>query len=73
MVAGINLERLLHEITQEEAVALFRRWLAETEKGRTAAKDAKKELHGKNLACWCRPNQVCHGDVWLEVGNEMEG
>ena len=60
----------LHDLTQEDAVALFRRWLAETEEGRAIAKEAKIELRGKNLACWCRPDQVCHADVWLEVANE---
>jgi hypothetical protein len=26
-------------------------------------------LRGKNLACWCRPRDPCHGDVLLEVAN----
>ena len=29
-------------------------------------KDAKKELKGKILGCWCRP-KICHGDVWIEI------
>ncbi len=57
-------------LTREEAVERFRRWLAETGEGRAIAKEAKTELRGKNLACWCRPDQVCHADVWLEVANE---
>jgi len=32
--------------------------------------DIKKELKGKNLACWCRLDQVCHGDVLLELANK---
>ncbi len=63
----------LHDLTQEEAVVLFRRWLAETEQGRALEKAAKTELRGKNLACWCRADQVCHADVWLEVANEKKG
>ena len=27
------------------------------------------ELRGKNLACWCRLDEVCHGDVLLEMAN----
>jgi hypothetical protein len=27
------------------------------------------ELRGKNLACWCPPDQPCHADVLLEVAN----
>jgi len=28
---------------------------------------AKKELKGKNLACWCPLDQPCHADILLEV------
>jgi len=24
-------------------------------------------LHGKNLACWCKPDAVCHVDVLLDL------
>lgn len=27
------------------------------------------KLRGKNLACWCPPDQACHGDVLLELAN----
>jgi hypothetical protein len=26
-------------------------------------------LHGRNVACWCRLDQPCHGDVLLELAN----
>jgi hypothetical protein len=29
----------------------------------------RSELAGKNLACWCRPDQPCHADVLLELAN----
>jgi hypothetical protein len=29
----------------------------------------RKELRGKNLACWCKPGQPCHADVLLEIAN----
>src|SRR5579884_823766 len=25
--------------------------------------DVQRELRGKDLACWCRPDQPCHADV----------
>ncbi|RSM93786.1 hypothetical protein DMB42_52025 [Nonomuraea sp. WAC 01424] len=28
---------------------------------------ARRELAGRDLACWCRPGQRCHVDVWLRV------
>jgi hypothetical protein len=30
----------------------------------------KRELGGKNLACWCPLNQPCHADVLLELANK---
>lgn len=27
-------------------------------------------LKGKNLACWCAPDALCHADVLLRVANE---
>lgn len=27
-------------------------------------------LRGKNLACWCRIGEPCHGDVLLELANQ---
>ena len=29
----------------------------------------RRELAGKNLACWCPLDQPCHADVLLEVAN----
>lgn len=29
----------------------------------------QRQLKGKNLACWCAPDQLCHADVLLEVAN----
>lgn len=30
---------------------------------------AKKELRGKNLACWCSLENPCHADILLEIAN----
>ena len=32
--------------------------------------DARRELAGKNLACWCPLDQPCHADVLLDVAND---
>jgi hypothetical protein len=32
-------------------------------------KAARSDLAGKNLACWCAPDQPCHADVLLEIAN----
>lgn len=56
-------------ITPEATVNHFRRDL-KTPEGRILCRAAKKELRGKNLACWCKPGAPCHADVWLEVANK---
>jgi hypothetical protein len=33
--------------------------------------DIPGELRGKNLACWCKPDESCHADVLLELANSM--
>jgi hypothetical protein len=33
------------------------------------AEDAKKELKGKNLACFCPLGELCHADVLLDIAN----
>jgi len=42
----------------------------QSEKIKAAIKDIKKELRGKNLACWCPLDEDCHADVLLEIANE---
>lgn len=37
--------------------------------GTEMAKAARKELRGKNLACWCSLDEICHADVLLEIAN----
>jgi hypothetical protein len=32
--------------------------------------DVRRELRGKDLACWCRASDPCHADVLLRVANE---
>jgi hypothetical protein len=30
---------------------------------------ARQELRGRDLVCWCRPDQRCHADVLLDLAN----
>lgn len=32
--------------------------------------EVKKELRGRNLACWCPLNILCHADILLEMAND---
>jgi Domain of unknown function (DUF4326) len=47
-----------------KALALYRRHLTEHPE---LVEAARNELAGKLLACWCAPEQPCHGDILLEV------
>lgn len=56
---GINGNR-------EECVGKFR---AMAERNLTLKADTYDALRGKILVCWCRLNDICHGDVLLELAN----
>ena len=33
---------------------------------------ARRELAGKNLACWCKLDEPCHADVLLDMANSRK-
>jgi len=49
--------------SREESLWYYRSWL-----NRQIDLDPTflDPLKGKDLACWCRPDQPCHGDILLE-------
>ena len=51
-----------------EAVELYR---ADLLSGRleVSLEDVRRELRGKDLACWCPLDQPCHADVLLQIAN----
>jgi hypothetical protein len=51
---------------RERSVALYRQHLAEHPE---LVDTARRELAGKDLACWCRPGELCHADVLLKLAN----
>ena len=54
--------------TREQAVRRYELWL---ESQPQLIEEAKAELKGKDLACFCAPQQ-CHGDILLRVANQGE-
>jgi hypothetical protein len=60
--------RMVHVATNTIAVELFAAHL-QTAGGAEVATAAQRELRGKNLACWCRNGDACHGDVLLQLVN----
>ena len=56
--------------TNSQVVAAFEEWLCTTEAGLKILQQARQELRGKNLGCWCKIGEACHGDVLLGIANE---
>lgn len=54
---------------RQASVEAFRSWISSTDEGNAIAERAKKELRGKNLACWCPLDGPCHADVLIDVAN----
>ena len=58
--------------TREDAVAAYARALLAGELGITVA-DVRRELAGRDLACWCPLDVPCHADVLLRVARGDAG
>lgn len=63
------------EAARRMAVRDFEAWLEVTTAGNAMRDRARRELRGKDLACWCPlpsdgETDDCHASVLLEVANE---
>ena len=65
-------------ISQVRVHRHFKRWLARDGTVRSyegvfgkppTTREIRKELRGKNLACFCPLDQPCHADVLLKIAN----
>jgi len=63
---------MLDEWHPSEVRRSFRRWVSAPEQAGLRA-DARRELRGKDLCCWCAENAWwCHADDWLVIANVDE-
>jgi hypothetical protein len=64
-----NPFRVGRDGTAAECLELFKLldWPAEV------LAEMRAELRGRNLACWCKVGDPCHGDVLLRLANEGGG
>ncbi|MGH3661788.1 MAG: DUF4326 domain-containing protein [Micromonosporaceae bacterium] len=53
-----------------QAIGMFRTALLGGKLAVTV-EDVRRELVGRDLACWCRMDQECHADVLIEVANHQ--
>jgi uncharacterized protein DUF4326 len=56
------------ELGRPEAVRLYREDLL-AGRLRITIDDVRRELRGRDLACYCPLDEPCHADVLLEVAN----
>lgn len=74
------VETYVRWATRQELVELYRLTLTDPTPGmrmaypsghgrftRVGVDDIRRDLPGKDLACWCPLDQPCHGDVLLEL------
>jgi hypothetical protein len=54
------------EIGRAEAVARHREWLLARPE---LVEEVRRELRGRDLACWCPEDGPCHADTLIEVAN----
>lgn len=59
-----KLEKDGGDYTREESVATYRDWFYADAQA-DLRQQAREELTGKTLGCWCKP-KACHGDVIVE-------
>ena len=57
------------ELGRAEAVARYRDDLL-ADRLAISVDDVKRELRGRDLACYCPLDQPCHADVLLTIANE---
>ena len=62
-----NPFRISKKMPREEVVELYEIWIR---KKPELLKDLN-ELKGKVLGCWCKPDQLCHGDVLIKLIKEQ--
>ena len=61
-----NPYRIGADGNRDQVLKKYREYLAANP---SLVEDAKKELRGKNLACWCKASEACHADILLEIAN----
>jgi hypothetical protein len=62
----IGAEEDGHVIDRTEAIARYRTYI------RNKKSEIRRELRGKNLACWCEIGVACHADFLLKIANAPE-
>lgn len=54
--------------TRSERINLYERYLRNNDELMSDI----ESLRGKRIACWCKPDKSCHGDIIVKILNELE-
>ena len=60
------------EDRQASVDAFRKQWTSFLSEEADALPRLRRNLGGKNLACWCRLDQPCHADVLIELANSED-
>lgn len=68
---GIRMDNALAVSLFSSMIEKCDGWMAQVRRGQVSidVKDVRRELAGKNLACWCKPSDPCHADILLKIAN----
>lgn len=66
--AGSDEEQRLEAVAH--AVELFESDIVDWAASKLTVGRIRADLKGKDLACWCAPEEPCHSDVLLRIANE---
>src|SRR5690349_1934419 len=63
--------------TRQEVVTYYGEWIVGIRPGPPGwpvnparLRAALSQLHGRDLMCWCRSEDLCHGDLLLKLAND---
>lgn len=59
--------QMAHQTAREDLLLMYIEYLEENPE---LVEDAKRELRGRDLACYCEVGESCHADILLELANK---
>ena len=65
-----NLDGFIRCAAYLRTIEKHKEWLLHGD-GQYLLKDLH-ELKGKTLGCWCNTNQTCHGDILVQLVNDLD-
>ena len=66
-----NPWKVVRDGSAEHCVELYRQWINGNVWSFPNKEIIRKELRGKNLACYCGKECFCHADILLELANSV--